>query len=65
MNRNFEDDAIKELPDKKTNQYPERVTVAVSSDVKRKLKTLKDAFGKDPSEIVRRAIDKELKDIAI
>lgn len=59
-----------ELPNKKSKEFPEQITVKLSLEAKAKLTAL-DNLGKDPSGVVRQAIDKhladmpELKDVAV
>lgn len=50
------------IPDRKSITYPERLSVAISSDAKAKIKFL-DEKGKDIPEFVRKAIDEALENI--
>lgn len=55
---------IDDLPDLKINKYPERINLAVSSEMKRKLELLKE-HGKDTPELIRKLIENAIKDIAV
>ena len=55
---------IEDIPDLKSTQYPERVTVCVSEEIRQKIRALK-AQRKDVPELLRKAIDKALKDVAV
>lgn len=58
----MEIDDIPDLKRKKINQYPERVTIAVSSETKEKLEFLRTK-NKNAAELCRRAIDEVLEQI--
>lgn len=56
--------SIDDIPNLKSTQFPERVTVCVSEETKLKIKSLK-AQRKDVPELLRQAFDKALKDVAV
>jgi hypothetical protein len=48
---------IRDIPDLKSNKFPERITVPVTSDTFIKLKQLKDMKRKDVAALIRMLID--------
>lgn len=53
---------LEDLPNKKSREFPEQITVKLTAAAKRKLDEL-ERMGKDPSGIVRQALDRHLGEV--
>lgn len=54
---------LDDIPDIKGNQYPERISISLTSEAKKKLVALKESRNKDTAELVRMLIDEFLETI--
>lgn len=52
---------VKDIPDLRTTNYPERITIAVSAETRKKLEQIQLAKNKKPAVLARELIEEFLE----